>query len=306
MVNLRRRLQDKVRDTLTANPAAMQRFRTQTPLDDKPPTETAGLPPAYDAHQCNVIIFGETGAGKSSVINLIAGSKVAATSPDAAACTLSSKAYTVVLESNRPYHIWDTVGLNEAGLDHNQYLLSIEQAYKLIKELERSGGVHLLLLCMRGGRITNTVQQNYKLFSRILCNGNVPLAVVVTHLENEPSMENWWTANERTFSSYGISNVRHACITATPGLDNVCLSKYQESKETMHRLLLAASTGTPWKNEPRIWFVAVMGKMARMFPHMRSKPSRRELIERLVKECRFSPKDAEGIAASIEAIRDQP
>jgi predicted GTPase len=272
-------------------------------FDGKLPVESDRSPPVYNSQPRNVIIFGETGAGKSSVINLIAADKIAQTSPDAAACTMTSTAYHVVLQSDQPFCIWDTIGLNEAGLVCEDYLRAIEKAYKLIKELNASGGVHLLLLCMRG-RITSAVQQNYKLFFDIFCEKQVPLGIVVTHLENEPNMETWWNKNEESFKHYGVSTRGHACITATSGLDDVYLERYEESREMVRKLLLGLSSAAAWQKERRIWFSTVLGNMARMLPRLSRSPTRRELVKKLVHECKFSQSEAEAIANSIETIRN--
>ena len=238
---------------------------------------------------------------------MIAGDKLADTSPDAGACTFASNPYHVVLQSHRPFCIWDTIGLNEPEISHDDYLRAVKQAYKLIKELERSGGVHLLLLCMRG-RITKSVQQNYKLFVDVLCEKKVPLCVVVTNLENERCMEEWWTANEGVFKKYGISADGHACITASPGVENIFLGRYEESKEIMCRLLLDPDLNLSsggWKKEMRTWLTDLLGKMAKMLPPWHRRPTNQELTKKLVNECGFSRRDAIAIATSIEAIRDQ-
>ncbi|KAF8552191.1 hypothetical protein OG21DRAFT_1511766 [Imleria badia] len=271
-------------------------------------TKHCDPPPAYDSQPCNVIIFGETGTGKSSVVNLIAGSKLADTSPDAGACTFASNPYHVVLQNDRPFCIWDTIGLNEPEISHDDYLRAVKHAYRLIKELEHSGGVHLLLLCIRG-RITKSVQQNYRLFVNVLCEEKVPLCVVVTNLENEPCMEEWWNLNAEAFEKYGISTDGHACITASPGIEDVFRDRYEESRERMRRLLLDLEpklSSKGWKKEMRTWLSDLLGKMARMLPlrHRRSgHPISQELQEKLVNECGFSKRDAAAIATSIDAIR---
>ena len=207
--------------------------------------------------------------------------------------------------------MWDTVGLNEPEISHENYLRAVHQAYKLIKELEHSGGVHLLLLCMRGGRITRSMQQNYKLFVKVFCEKKVPLCVVVTNLENEPCMEDWWTNNEKVFTQYGISTDGHACITASPGVDDIFRDKYEESGERIRKLLLDLELKLPregWRKHSRTWLTDLLGKLAKMLPlrHRRSRqPTRQELMEKLVRECGFSRRDATVIANSIGAIRDQ-
>ena len=261
-------------------------------------------PPKYDFQPYNVIIFGESGVGKSSVVNLIAGRKVAETSPDAGSCTFASNRYNVVLEG-RPYCIWDTIGLNEPDLSCEDYLRSIKHAYKLINNLERSGGIHLLLLCMRG-RITESVQQNYKLFINVLCEKKVPLGIVVTHLENEQCMEGWWKENEEVFRRYNISADGHACITAISGvLDDVFKERKMASGEKMHRLLLDLTkpTSSGWKKENACaWFTGLLGKMMRMLPRRFGQPTNKELIQKLG-ECGFKKKEAAVIADSIMEIR---
>ncbi|KIK15328.1 hypothetical protein PISMIDRAFT_328817, partial [Pisolithus microcarpus 441] len=72
----------------------------------------------------NVILFGETGVGKSSVINLMAGSLVAEVSSDLGGCTMNSTDYKVTIGS-RKITIWDTVGLEEPEMGVNGYYLAI-------------------------------------------------------------------------------------------------------------------------------------------------------------------------------------
>jgi predicted GTPase len=55
-----------------------------------------------------VIVFGETGAGKSSVINMLAGTVVADTPRNAIGCTCENKCYPVSIHGNT-FDLWDTV-----------------------------------------------------------------------------------------------------------------------------------------------------------------------------------------------------
>ncbi|KAF8552005.1 hypothetical protein OG21DRAFT_1394569, partial [Imleria badia] len=140
----------------------------------------------------SIILFGQTGHGKSSVINLIAGKEIAAASSGAKGCTLSFKSYNFPANGRR-YHIWDTVGLDEPDMEFT----AIGQACELIQDLTSEGGVDLLLFCIRAPRITGTSQANYRLFYEVLCRSSVPVAFVVTHLEQEKEvhMDSWWDRN---------------------------------------------------------------------------------------------------------------
>jgi 50S ribosomal subunit-associated GTPase HflX len=63
-----------------------------------------------DAAPANFIIFGEMGAGKSSLVNLIAGKPVAVSSSGAMSCTLDSTVYTIRLpDYQREVNLYDTV-----------------------------------------------------------------------------------------------------------------------------------------------------------------------------------------------------
>ncbi|KIJ10289.1 hypothetical protein PAXINDRAFT_34755, partial [Paxillus involutus ATCC 200175] len=185
----------------------------------------------------NIILFGESGVGKSSVINLIAGKEITKVSSDVDGCTMASTRYDLTLD-NKSIQIFETVGLEEPQMSINDYLAAIEKAHQLISSLNEAGGVHLLLFCMRRGRITATVQTNYQLCCEFLCRKQVPVALVLTGLEREARMEDWWERNGSTVEKYGIQSIGHVCITAvrddTPGR----AEKYAISEQAIRELLM--------------------------------------------------------------------
>jgi tRNA U34 5-carboxymethylaminomethyl modifying GTPase MnmE/TrmE len=140
----------------------------------------------------NIVLFGQAGAGKSSLVNLMAGKDVAYTSNDAKSCTLHWQEYPIQF-NGASYNVFDTVGLQESQLGIPQYLDAIENAYRLIQDLERQGGIDLLMFCMRAGRLTPTLENNYRLFHEFLCDKKVPIIVVITHLVSKPRSERWIT-----------------------------------------------------------------------------------------------------------------
>ncbi|KAF9245013.1 P-loop containing nucleoside triphosphate hydrolase protein, partial [Melanogaster broomeanus] len=234
----------------------------------------------------NVILFGETGVGKSSVINLIAGKEVAKVSSDVDGCTMASTPHPFAL-GNRKICIFDTVGLEEPQMGVNGYLAAIEKTYELIQSLSKAGGVHLLLFCMRGGRITATVQSNYRLFCEFLCNKQVPIALIFTGLEREERMEAWWERNEKNILNYGIRSVGHACITAvrddTSGQDQ----KYQESAKTVRKLLTDyALEDNAFLLEGQVWLVSFGRKLVGLITKKRN-PKQRDLVKVLTKRCSY-------------------
>jgi hypothetical protein len=79
--------------------------------------------------------------------------------------------------------------LNSPTLNNAGYLDALVNAHELVVSLKSRGGVHGLLFCIRAGRISTTIQQNYRLFFEFLFQEQVPLVLVVTGLENEPNMD---------------------------------------------------------------------------------------------------------------------
>ncbi|KAG1815225.1 P-loop containing nucleoside triphosphate hydrolase protein, partial [Suillus subaureus] len=169
---------------------------------------------ASSSKRANIVLFGQAGAGKSSLVNLMAGMDVARTSSDARSRTLYWQKYPIEFDG-KSYNVFDTVGLQEPQLGIPQYIDAIENAYRLIQDLERQGGIDLLLFCMRAGRLTTTLENNYRLFHEFLCDKKVPVVVVITYLENEVGeMDDWWRHNRDIFREREVRVAGHACITA--------------------------------------------------------------------------------------------
>lgn len=240
----------------------------------------------------NIILFGETGVGKSSVINLIAGRRIADTSPDVQGCTMSFKPYSFPV-NGRTFHIWDTVGLEEPEMGVNGYLPAIEQACDLINQLTRQGGVDLLLFCIRGNRVTATTQSNYRLFYEVLCRSQVPIAVVVTHLEREADMEKWWDRNVESLEKYGIKAAAHACVTGLP-----THSKYQESRHNITKLLEGQKGDGRFTMPAEGWLVEFL-RMFGMFAPLKKESKPKDIQKVLTKRCKLDSKIAEELATKL-------
>jgi len=258
-----------------------------------------GARPAHATRRRNVILFGETGVGKSSVINLMADAEIAATSSNLDGCTLEATEYSFTLPGGTPLCLFDTVGLNEPDMGVNTFFGAIEKAHGLITSLHDAGGVDLLLFCIRGGRITSTMQRNYRLFFEFLCGKNVPLAFIVTHLENEDVMEDWWVRNEKTFGEYGIHSVAHACITAAPARVTALAGKRTESRSALQMMLHEALShpNAPYVKDVRGWFISTVDMIWSFL--MKGLPRsfrRRDLLKKLETRCALAPEEAEQLA----------
>jgi predicted GTPase len=190
----------------------------------------------------NIVLFGQTGAGKSSVVNLIAGEYRAPTSPDMNRCTMDWKEYPITFDGC-DYRVFDTVGLMEPQLGSEEHPDAIENARTLIKELDNEGGIDLLIFCVRPRRSTAAIENNYRRFcTELLRKKKIPIILVVTGLEGEEIMEDWWLRNKDTFDQYNIVLDGHACIIAA-SLDGRHQRLYEESRQLVRDLIKEHAQG---------------------------------------------------------------
>ena len=230
----------------------------------------------------------------------MAGDNVAETSSNLEGCTLDAREYSFTFPGAAAIRIFDTVGLEEPEMGVNTFLGAIVKARQLVASLDSAGGIDLLLFCVRGGRITTAMQRTYHLFSDILCGGQVPLAIVVTNLEQEEVMENWWVKNAKTFLRYRICSVDHACITAVPAHMTMYAQKREESRGVLRTMLLnvLSNPNGPYKKEARSWFAAIVERL-RSFLTKKSLPKKKDLLKKLETEYKLPRSDAEKLAKML-------
>ncbi|KAG6856852.1 hypothetical protein H0H87_012910 [Tephrocybe sp. NHM501043] len=204
----------------------------------------------------NVVLFGESGSGKSSIVNMIAQSDVAEVSSKVNGVTFKSTRYAIEIDG-MGFNIYDTAGLDEADTGTIPKQKAVAQLYRLLKSLDT--GVSLLVFCMRAPRIKDTTHKNWRLFHEIICRREVPIVLAITGLEQEDDgMDNWWVRNKGTFQAYGMHPNGIACITATRGKQlksgRYCLEEeYEESKLKMWQELRTHYLQEPWRVPPVQW-----------------------------------------------------
>ncbi|KAG1741438.1 uncharacterized protein EDB91DRAFT_1081723 [Suillus paluster] len=144
-----------------------------------PPAPNISLNNKTRSRARNVVIFGESGSGKSSVINAIAQKKLAKTSGDAAGCTSRHQRYKVNI-SGQEYALFDTIF----------WCIAYKAPEPVVPLFETTTYVY-----------------------STICRKKVPIVVVVTGLENEPVIGNWWNTYGKEFESLGMPFKDHACVT---------------------------------------------------------------------------------------------
>jgi GTP-binding protein EngB required for normal cell division len=153
-----------------------------------------------------ILVVGQTGVGKSSVINLLIGSNEAKISDSGVGCTFNYQVYESTDEYDT-FHLIDTVGLNEAS----DGKVSAKRAMKMLTLFLKNNqeGINCLLFIMQKGRITDSFEKNYKLFSEDLLLGKVPTILCITHCENDEPMDKWLhnASNRNAILQYGFKAV---------------------------------------------------------------------------------------------------
>ena len=174
---------------------------------------------------------------------MLSGGGHAEVNGDAKGVTFQHERYVKDI-GGRHLNIFDTVGLNEAGGGTVSPAQAIEGLYRLMGGL--SDGVSLLVYVVRGPRLKKSVQDNYKLFYEFFCEKKVPIVLVITGLENEEDMDDWWNRNEATFCEREMTFSGAACITAIKGKRNHLEEEFEQSREKVQNLILKHCAETPW------------------------------------------------------------
>ena len=191
----------------------------------------------------NIIIFGATGVGKSSVVNMLSSGSEAAVSSTAKGETFRHQRYRKDIRGHC-ISVFDTVGLGEGKKGRVPATKAIEALYRLMRGLD--DGVGLLVYVVRGPRLSDSVRKNYELFYEIFCQRKVPIVLVITGLEHEEDMDGWWGRNEAAYRDEKMMFADVACITATKGKGNVFAKEYEESREKVEKLILGQCLKTTW------------------------------------------------------------
>ncbi|KAF9240459.1 hypothetical protein BU15DRAFT_45763, partial [Melanogaster broomeanus] len=148
----------------------------------------------------NVVVFGDSGVGKSSVINLLTPSPVAKTSSGASVCTFMSKCHNVIID-NEHFQIWDTAGLDGGS-------------FRTPPPAGVDGGIQLLVYVVRGPSLDRSIAKNYVIFYTAISRKKIPIAVIITGLENvDGNMEDWWKEGQKVLADFEMYFDAHACVT---------------------------------------------------------------------------------------------
>ncbi|KAJ3907642.1 hypothetical protein F5879DRAFT_502037 [Lentinula edodes] len=214
----------------------LSREPDKSPLSPSSPVNMITPSPLYPRR--NVLLFGSSGCGKSSIINMLSNRDVVHTSSAAAPSIFGVEKYEVSLDG-KLYSFRDITGLNNGKLSNGDLVSPgcISRLSDLV-HTDLQDGISLLVFCLRAPRITEIAQKNYFIFYEVLCQRKIPIVMIVTGLKDEePDMESWWTKNRGIFASYKMWFQGHACVTTTKGKKTSTDFKKQEEYELSREII---------------------------------------------------------------------
>jgi predicted GTPase len=202
------------------------------------------------------VIFGRTGVGISSLVNLIVGHPISNDHPNAKTCTQTpkSKSYPPMklAGSDKQFCLYEVPGL--CGKTSDTTIL------KAIREIDQKEGIDLFIYCLRKQKMT-VIPGIVRHIRESIAGLDVPMIAVVTELERfeaEGGMEDWWGVPLEDGATNGTFIERmcfgghdtfdaHACVTTLPRREVDLVEKLRKrreiSEQRIRRLILEQCTG---------------------------------------------------------------
>lgn len=237
----------------------------------------------------NVLVVGQTGCGKSSVVNILAGESWAPTSDDLNHCTKHWTEYTIPVDG-RSFHVFDTIGFLEPGLDTEEYTDAIADTYLATDALRKRGGIDLLLYCVRDEEIEK-MKGHYRLLHEVFCGEDVPVALVVT---NRGVSHKGYRA---IFRSHKIACVDYVCvnIASAPGPGGSIADT--ESQKAIQELLVKCCDAGP---NPRSTLQHLWRRVQKLVGTDQSQSLKRnEVSTLLTRRCKMQQAVAEQLLTAL-------
>jgi predicted GTPase len=200
-----------------------------------------------------IIVFGSSGQGKTSLINLLCNTELPVTNA-AAGCTFQS--HEVRHENLR---FIDTCGLDEAGTGTVAPADALLSLVELLKACVN--GVALLVFVKRQGRIYTHDKSNFDLFVGEMTKGRIPAICVVTGCEDDDDMQRWPRENRVHFERAGMHfiNILGCCAktSKSQAMESILATKRAESRAVLMQAIVdISSENAPFRDRElvrRMW-----------------------------------------------------
>jgi len=188
----------------------------------------------------NIVIFGKTGAGKSSLINLLLRRDAAPASNDALGCTTRNEDYRLPIDG-MTYKLWDTPGLNEGSEGQVPAKTALRNLKSFVKPLIRRRNPPLFILCIHGLQNVTAQLRHYDSIRSTI--GPAPFSIIVTGMdEYRPKpWSNWWDEHAVDLQSFEVASVDHAFVCTLLDDEKSAVSR-QEVVSLIKRATASASS----------------------------------------------------------------
>ena len=251
----------------------------------------------------NVVIIGESGVGKSALINLIHDADVVLSSDQAIGCTtVSAKIVGEVKDHpDLRLHLYDTAGLSESADGSIPTSEAFVQLIKLCYAIP--GGIHLLIFCHAKGRLSSAqFKTNYRVFFEDLCEKSVPALLVVTNCDTDDPLNYWWDTNKDLIrNKLRFEFVDGVCVSTVRSRRNSpdqILEVYKTSRCNIIEAIERHASRTPisidsWKRKLIVYIRQVFNTIADWLQWFGlQQRSLRPELEQMFTELQFSPQAA--------------
>ncbi|KIK99588.1 hypothetical protein PAXRUDRAFT_822583 [Paxillus rubicundulus Ve08.2h10] len=201
----------------------------------------------------NVALVGKTGAGKSTLVNVLKGSAVAEVNNNAMPCTPHPICYEVE-EAGTTYHIWDTKGLSEASEEAattplDRFLkffagIISPDADRQLKNFLRGKNpkINLILLCVDSSKIGTKAQ--WKIYTKVRTTKKAKMAVVVTRMGDGESSE-WKKICEDTAQYHCRVTLDANFMEAVPIVTDLQDQRVQDCRDNIMKLISRCQSKRP-------------------------------------------------------------
>ncbi|CAF3259075.1 unnamed protein product [Rotaria socialis] len=231
--------------------------------------------------ELNVIIFGESGVGKSALINQIFDKNVVEASNSAVGCTIISAKVSGTLKEypHLKFNVYDTAGLSESG----------------------------------GDAFVQIVKLAYSIPNEELCEKRMPCLLVVTKCDNDHPLNTWWNDNEdivrKQLKFEFIDCVCVSTLKTTRRIPNDTLEDYIESRSNLVQAILKCSLSEPmpvdsWKRTARSYAQSFFSRTRDLLSFEES--SLWPGLERMFIELGYSPDNAKSEAKQFLKDLQEP
>lgn len=144
-------------------------------------------------------------------------------------------------------NIFDTVGMCESM----EGTVPSEQAIKMFEKLtsDIDGGIHILLFCMKKGRLTQETRQAFKFFVKDLCDTKVPSLLVITRCEEEgQSLNAWWEKSRSILQNQLTYEIAEGVpVTTIKDKQIIAGEHYEQSRRHVIEAIERNALSTPWR-----------------------------------------------------------